>query len=116
MQVILREADDRFLSSARTAKRRQRRVAPAGQTTNNDGPPHRRQEEYWPSFVTQTTSVGGPAKSPLFYFAGRPWCMHNSSRSEIFASPTHITVSAAPQRSEEHKSALQTPMYLLFPL
>ena len=31
------------------------------------------------------------------YFAGLPWCRHSATRSETFASPTHITVSAPPQ-------------------
>ena len=31
------------------------------------------------------------------YFAGLPWSRHSATRSEIFASPTHMTVSAPPQ-------------------
>jgi len=31
------------------------------------------------------------------YFAGLLWCRHSATRSETFASPTHITVSAPPQ-------------------
>ena len=31
------------------------------------------------------------------HFAGLPCSRHNATRSETFASPTHMTVSAAPQ-------------------
>ncbi len=31
------------------------------------------------------------------YFAGLPWSRHRATRSETFASPTHMTVSAPPQ-------------------
>jgi len=38
-----------------------------------------------------------PGSSPLAHFAGLAWSTHIATRSERFASPTHMTVSAPPQ-------------------
>ncbi len=56
------------------------------------------------SLVDRKVLPGAPSPNGVLrllkchgYFAGLPWCRHSATRSETFASPTHMTVSAPPQ-------------------
>ena len=51
----------------------------------------------WVADAKQFSELRYRTGHPGIYFACLPWSWQRATRSDMFASPTHMTVSAAPQ-------------------